>query len=98
MKQTPVMTENSKAQGNFNLAQSRRLKGYLNGAEEDNMTEAPPIADLFPHCEFSVLLTCMPFNKTILLTSCCCVLGTVMFGDIAGFTAWSSTRDPEQGN
>lgn len=31
------------------LAPNSRLKGYLNGAEEDNINEAP-IADLFPHC------------------------------------------------
>ncbi|CAB9517391.1 Receptor-type guanylate cyclase gcy [Seminavis robusta] len=52
------------------MAPNRRLKGYLNGVEDDDMCLAP-IADLFPHC-------------------------TVLFADISGFTAWSSTRDPAQ--
>jgi len=74
MKQTPGLQDNSKSrdrEGSVNMMPGRRLKGYLNGAEEDDMTSAPPIADLFPNC-------------------------TVLFADIAGFTAWSSTRDPEQ--
>ncbi|CAB9517624.1 Receptor-type guanylate cyclase gcy [Seminavis robusta] len=69
MKQTPGMTV--MREGCLDMSQSRRLSGFLGGVEELEMAEAPPIADLFPHC-------------------------TVLFADIAGFTAWSSTRDPEK--
>lgn len=58
-------------EGAFGVAQSRRLKGYLNGNEQSGSDSDSPIADLFPRC-------------------------TVLFADIAGFTAWSSTRSPEQ--
>ena len=67
-----VLTDSTKMRDNsLSMSQTRRLQGYLNGAKEEVAAEAPPIADLFPHC-------------------------TVLFADIAGFTAWSSTRDPEQ--
>lgn len=65
-----VLTDSSKLRDST-TSQTRRLRGYLSGVQEEETADAPPIADLFPHC-------------------------TVLFADIAGFTAWSSTRDPEQ--
>lgn len=37
--------------GSYSIAPTRRLKGYLNGQEEDDADQAP-IADLFPHCKY----------------------------------------------
>ncbi|CAB9511297.1 Receptor-type guanylate cyclase gcy [Seminavis robusta] len=70
MQQTNVEGEKKEKESPFNIARSTRLRGYLQGQQEDDFDQAP-IADLFPHC-------------------------TVLFADIAGFTAWSSTRDPAQ--
>ena len=67
MKETAPVDDKGKK--NF-LSPNRRLKGFINGDQEDDAGNTP-IADLFPHC-------------------------TVMFCDISGFTAWSSTRDPSQ--
>lgn len=68
MQQVKNKSDIKQMRGSFSQAPNRRLKGYLDGMEEDDMNAAP-IADLFPHC-------------------------TVLFADISGFTAWSSTRDP----
>ena len=68
MQQAQNKADIKEMRSSFIQAPNRRLKGYLDGKEEDDMNSAP-IADLFPHC-------------------------TVLFADISGFTAWSSTRDP----
>lgn len=63
-------TNDTMASKHIMIAPTNRLKGYLNGSEDDRDCEQP-IADLFPHC-------------------------TVLFMDVAGFTAWASTRQPDQ--
>ena len=68
MPQRPTTNETPPREGS--VLPNGRLKGYLSGAQDDDVNQAP-IADLFPNC-------------------------TVLFADIAGFTAWSSTRDPAQ--
>jgi hypothetical protein len=85
------------ANGEF-LAPNRRLKGFLNGAQEDDDDDAP-IADLFPYCTVSILHRNAHTNvsldgayigiltrKNIIIFFFC---NQVLFADIAGFTAWS---------
>ena len=45
-----VLANGSKRRDSMSTSQTRRLQGYLNGAEEEDAAEAPPIADLFPNC------------------------------------------------
>jgi hypothetical protein len=46
-----LLENNSETSSNY-LAPKRRLKGYLDGGEEDEI-DTTPIADLFPHCTVS---------------------------------------------
>lgn len=50
MAQATKQVEKANAKGGEDfLAPNRRLKGFLNGIEDDDEDDAP-IADLFPYC------------------------------------------------
>ena len=49
MQQVQAKADSKEKRGSFSQAPNRRLKGYLDGNEADDMNAAP-IADLFPHC------------------------------------------------
>lgn len=51
-----------------------------------------PIADFFPHCTGTFSMVGPRINSPGFSLT----LYAVFFGDIAGFTAWSSTREPAQ--
>ena len=67
-------------------------------SSEGTLHKSKPIADLFPESKFVVpkdnpSAIAMMWQRLTLL---CGETATIMFGDIAGFTAWSSTREPTQ--
>lgn len=96
MRDRLLAVEDDKKKGEALVAPTHRLKSFLSGQNEDRADQ--PIADFFPHCtgKWFVAYASSPFHSRH-VSSCPCRSGPqVMFADLAGFTAWSSTREPTQ--
>jgi Adenylate and Guanylate cyclase catalytic domain len=104
--------DGKKSENSDILAPNHRLKSFLNNSDKDpNSTNGlqasmQPLADLFPNttvCKFHLCSdeesrgTCnMPSPYTDCVIACSFPPPNTVFADIAGFTAWSSVRDPAQ--
>jgi hypothetical protein len=66
-----LMEEAEQNRKETNTTSKARLRNFVLKKDEEDVSKAKPIADLFPEA-------------------------SIVFADIVGFTAWSSTREPTQ--
>lgn len=63
---------------------------------DEQITSSQPIADLFPACTGELIPKLLVIVFVLLELIILFLNALVLFADISGFTAWSSTRDPSQ--